>query len=498
MIGASTDETYALPCKHKNAVTYYLPRLFDVLPYQGAHQSCAKNEAESLISRHLTSSPDKLGVEDMQRLLAKWLKSHIGQLLPYTKQQVLARRSGRLKRRYEQGFRDAETKGLSGADTKVRAFVKLEKANVDQLTLKPPRMIQHRSTAYCATLAKWLMPVEKLVFSLDSKGAESGVEHRVFAKGMNSWQRAKRIVAMHRWSDTTWLLVDHKRFDSQLTAPVIKMEHYIYCQLLGENPELNWLLSQQINNKGVSMHGVRYAVTGTKMSGEYNTALGDSLVNYSLLRQWTEHLDAEIFVDGDDSVVAISTAALPNLDLQWFEKHGWVTKVDVVSGPPEAVEFCQSRPVEFTTGWRMTRNPIRLLARGVCTVKNYRGTGWYRYIKAGADCEAKCGQGVPVHQEFAKYLSRHTGGYAAKGVDYDEPYWSQFEPTFTGWVEIPERTRASYAEAWGITPTEQRRLERVLSVRDDSAHIARVVAAGPNERHAAIQSLSSWGLAPPC
>lgn len=327
---ASIDEHRTQCCNHKRALTYFLPRLTAELPYQTAFQACAENEAHAIVSRHACQTPAKRDVSYMSAL-GQWLKCHKGVVLPYTKDQVLARRSGRLRKRYELGFSLLERDGLRGADASVQAFVKFEKGDYNAAP-KPPRLIQHRSVKYCAALSKWLMPVEKLVFSLDAKGFVAGVAQRVFAKGMNSWQRAERISSMERWPDTTWFLVDHSRFDSQLTVPILKGEHAVYRLLCGHNSELDWLLNKQLDNRGWTHNGVKYTVKGTKMSGEYNTALGDSLVNYALLREWTREVDAEIFVDGDDSVVAVSTSHADKLDEGWFAARGWVTKVELAAG----------------------------------------------------------------------------------------------------------------------------------------------------------------------
>lgn len=501
MEGARLDCNNADPCKHRRVITYFLPRLAPWLPYQGAHQGCAQNEAWGLANRHITRTPAKSEVGWIMASLCEWLRGHRRGVRAYTPSQVLARRSGRLRRRYAAAFQSLTVWPLCPRDARVTAFVKFEKADLGSLSSKPPRLIQHRSPRYCAAISRFLMPIEKLVFALDHRGATCGVEGRVFAKGLNSWQRARRILAMKRWADTAWVLIDHSRFDSQLSREFIAAECDVYRFLLPDQ-EMSDLLRSQLRNTGRTRGGVRYTVTGTKMSGEYNTALGDSLCNYALLRTWTRDVDAELFVDGDDSVVAVSAEQLNLLDPAWFVQHGWNTKVEVVRGELERVEFCQSRPVWFPDGWRMTRNPTRLLSRGQCTVKNFRGDGWLRYIRACADCEAVCGVGTPVHQAYAQYLLKHAQGRSACKDAPDDSYKAQFEPRFVGWQEIHPETRASYHAAWGLTPSGQVALEREILARDDRQHTARLISAdGPYERDAVLRCLVQPGsmlLLPPC
>jgi hypothetical protein len=440
-------------------------------------EGCSRNEEYALRERHLTRMPykDPRAIARMMSRFSNLLPANT--VRPWSPKEVLAHRSSRLKRRYENAFASLEVEPLTLRDGRIEMFVKFEKEWADTIDAKAPRAIQFRTPRYTASISQYLMPIEKFIFSIDHQGYPCPLERRLFAKGMNSFQCARRLEAMHRWSNTAWILLDHSRFDANVTVDHIRWESKIYQRICaGPTNQLDWLMRQQLVNRGRTHSGLRYTCRGKKMSGEYNTSLGDSVINAALILDWTAGVDAEILVNGDDSVVAIQADDMARLDPAYFANNGWNTKVEVVYDFHQ-VEFCQMRPVEVQMGnWRMVRNPWRVMNRAICTIQRYHGVAWHGYLRAVADCEYYCNYGVPVLEAFAHYIRRHSLGHKAVALNDYAELRARLEPHIKYKVHEPTSTaRASLHLAWNITEAEQLVMENYFRTVDDLAHVQRLV-----------------------
>lgn len=477
-VGVAMLPTTQGVCRHKRVLHYVLPLLpFDGARYCAAFEGCARNEEYALRERHLMKTPDKdpVGVDAYMRPFAQMLPRAV--VDPWSPKQVLAHRSARLRKRYADAYDSLELNPLGPEDSRVSAFVKFEKEWADEIAGKTPRAIQYRTPRYTATLAQYLMPVEHALFKIDRHGHECGVEERLFAKGMNSFQVAKRLQAMHKWSNTKWILLDHSRFDANVTVDHIRWESKIYKRMVaGPTRELDELMRKQLFNRGRTGSGLRYTCHGKKMSGEYNTGLGDSAINAALILKWVEGTKAEVLVNGDDSVVAISTEDYHRLDMLYFDKMGWTTKIEVVHDFHQ-VEFCQSRPVEVQPGnWRMVRNPWRVLNRSICTIQRYHGEAWKGYLRAVAQCEYACNFGVPVLEAFSHYIRRHAGDAKAVKLPRHLAFRAKLEPDLKMRKLVTHAcARTSMALAWDMSEQEQLAIEQYLAAADHSEHVSRLI-----------------------
>jgi len=460
---------------HKCAMTQLLPRLESHrVIEQRAFHTCAENELSALYNRHLrvtpTVSPD--AAEQAFSVNYRWCKQYKGDQIAWTASQVLATRTGALLRRYKQAYDSLEITPVSENDSRVRMFVKLEKSNRMDYG-KAPRAIQYRSTRYTAQLARFLIPIDKLVFRKTAKSP--------FVKGMTSFERAKRIRAMDRWGDTVYLGLDHSKFDSHVSTSWLRAEHRFYSWL-NPDPELKQLLSSQCYNKCMSSSGIKYTSDGGRMSGEFNTSLGNNLINNAILgtvcsKLGVYQVDYDYILDGDDSIVALSRSRLSELGdvAEQCKILGMTTKVEEVSDDIQTVSFCQAKVVAVGDDtWRLVRAPERVLSRSLYTVRKLVPSTVERYIAAVADCELNCNDGVPVLYEFAKYLKRHSKG-AAVLEDRELSYKTKLE-THGFTLPITERARTSFAIAFDILPAEQLQLEAYYRSAVDVAWVEQLKA----------------------
>lgn len=486
------DGRGASPCKHRRCLTYIVPEFLEGIgAYQcSTWQGCACNEMFALTNRHILNTPF-VSTRKASAVCHPWLsvlkqEMLAGDIRKASVKMMLARMSGRTRKRYLNAFASLERYDVDEKDKKVKAFVKFEKG--DRLKIEDdavPRLIQYRSTRYTAALARYLYPVEHALFTVDMKGRLGApMKDRVYAKGMNSFDIATRLREMDRWDDTVWVLLDHSRFDSFMTTPWLKEEHKLYKLAYSNSdryigcPKLNELLKAQLRNNCVTIQGIRYRIDGKKMSGEYNTSLGDCYINSCIIYNWICGYDSEMLINGDDSVVAMSYRDYLKLDHSYFEKIGWKTKIEVVRSFPE-VEFCQCRPIEVKPGlWRMVRKPERVLSRGTSTIRKYFGVGWLRLLTSMGKCELAMNSGVPILQSFAQYLLRHGRGF--KPCVIDDPWTeirAKLEPFYQHprVFEITNEARVSFSLAFGIPPESQVFLEQYFDKLDSSHHVDRLV-----------------------
>lgn len=337
---------------------------------------------------------------------------------------------------------------------RVSAFVKVEKWQHDFLDLKPPRLIQYRTYEYCAELSRYLLAIEEKLWAFQERGLCP------FAKSMNTFRTASTIVSMAAdFEDPVFVLADHSKFDSCVTRPWIWLEHQFY-QTLMPSDTLDELMEMQYFNRCITKHGIRYECEGRKMSGEYNTSLGDTLINYCILKDVFSGVVHRLLLNGDDSVIVVERVDLESLDLsaELWAGYGFKTTWKVVD-TIEEVEFCQSSPIEVRPGvWRMVREPRRAISRSLISSKRYQGQAWYKLVAAMGHSELACGDGVPMMQAWGRALLR-----AAKGA---EPLATELsrrarlersldpEPK-----PITDRARVSFEAAFGIGRDEQLNFE---------------------------------------
>lgn len=421
------------------------------MPEIGTYQACWRNELASLYLRHLGDNPklDPKFLKDAARAAVKVVNQHVDR--KWTPEEVVAHKnSPAARKRYAKAFSELAETGLRPTDYNISAFIKVEKWNIGQLGVKPPRLIQYRSYRYGALLAQYLCPIEQAMWKTRVN------EVPVFAKGRNSYEVAAQLrQAWERCVDPVAVLIDHSRFDSSVMAEHIEMEEYAYLKMYPDD-QLADLMKRQKFNRCYTKGGIRYSCVARKMSGEYNTSLGDSFINFAVLL----HVFGETafyVINGDDSVVIVERASLREdvLDSGLWARYGFKSTVEVVADFG-SIEFCQSRPVNVDGEWRMVRNPWRAISRGTVSVKRYQGEAWRSLLASMAASEMACSDGVPMLQAWARYLDR-CSAYASP-LPGEITYRARLERKPKPRDVSPE-TRDSFAIAFGIPEDVQMAFE---------------------------------------
>jgi hypothetical protein len=230
------------------------------------------------------------------------------------------------------------------------------------------------------------------------------------------------------------------------------------------------LWKQTYVNKGRTKAGLRYKTRGTRMSGDMDTGLGNSIIMYLMLSQYlkTAGVRGSILVNGDDSLVVISRSSLHKvMDISIFKTFGFSMKFEVAYDIQQA-EFCQSRLVWTDYGPAMALNPLRCINRLAWTTKKYSSRHARQYVHTVALCNRAAHWGMPILYPLAdamKKLVKSEKEILMSTFDYE---WKEMLRRW--WRDkraatISIDTRLSYEQAWGISVHQQEQLERGLRVR---------------------------------
>ncbi|APG76122.1 hypothetical protein 2 [Beihai tombus-like virus 11] len=428
-------------CIHKR----FLSKIVDPnlnLPPIYADQGCIKNEYYCLLNRHLIPMmPTSVDV----------LKTCCSILIEISKELSVSKMSSkelidsrpvRMKRRY----RKALSLDLKRVHSRVNLFIKFEKKSDPD---KSPRAIQYRATPYTARLAKYIVPIEKALYKLRSR---LNHYHPMVAKGMNALERGEALWNMYQHYERPYVyLIDHSKFDSRVNKDLLQMEHSFYLDCYKGDRWLSYLLKQQIYNVGHSRNGLRYKCTARRMSGDANTALGNCLINYAILRAKFGP-EAIIYLDGDDSVVFMPR----KVDVD-FSDTGMESKVEIVREFSQ-IEFCQSKPVLTTHGWLMCREPLRAISRAIYKL-GAKPINWRDYLTTIGIGEGLCSPQMPIISKLAA-LFRSAGG------EY-KWYFSEYRLGVQKCVNRFENpnavSRVSFNDAFGIDCYSQLLMEEAIA-----------------------------------
>lgn len=366
---------------------------------------------------------------------------------------------------------------LNDMDCKISMFTKVEKLLVAPGgSLKTPRPIQYRGPRYNLVAARYLLAIEeKLYAALHVRNAA-----RLYtSKGLTTQARADLLLKL--WScrsNPMALCVDASRFDAHVRVEHLKEEQAFYKALFPRDRLLAWLLAKQLHNRGIGAFGSRYSRAGGRMSGDVNTALGNTLIQLMVLKTLCGDVECDIIAEGDDAIIFGDVDSLTRLAgciTQRAETVGFSLKVSTARWPEE-LEYCSSRPIEVQSGdWVSVRGwpkPLlsdHLTARPVASerAKNEKA-------RTMAVCFAHQYTGIPVYSALAKYQL----SWAKPGkLDpwYDRHFWLQTlgaswsvrRPVIAAGMESvpasPSRiARDSFALAFDVSPSEQIGMEREL------------------------------------
>nr|WKV33690.1 MAG: RNA-dependent RNA polymerase [Riboviria sp.] len=361
---------------------------------------------------------------------------------PLSYKQVVETYSGGKKKIYEAARLRVESGSFCKKWAKVRMFVKPDKYSTCKIKDKVPRAIQYRRPEYNLCIARFLRPIEKVLFNMQSKG------RRWFAKGRSLQQRASDILYIYNSFDNPVIYnLDYAKFDSCVTIPHLKMLHKFYLSIFPSRTLYN-LLQHQLHNVGFSQQGLRYSVDGTRMSGDYDTSLGNSLLNLLVILMLSEYHGVQIhaYIDGDDALLFTENTS-KEITADMFRCYGLEAELERVD--LAGLEFCQTKLIRSSPP-TMARNPIKVISNLAVSINNFDRVTWPKIFKGKVVCEFWANQGVPYVCDYMKSLLDEKVTYRVPQEDARR--WHMVKDHKKA-VVTPQAYDDLY-NAWGFGPLE--------------------------------------------
>lgn len=469
---------------HRYLVSYLGPDLYE--QFSGT----VGNARAAVLSRVLCDVPT--AVEEKIQELMRWAKKQ-GRRLgfrmgePWTDDQIESwiLSLPRAKReRYHEAFLSLKERPFEPADAKVKCFVKSELTKRKAGRFYKPRMIQFRSARFLVHIARYIKPIEEVVYHLKNFFTKAGPE---CAKKMNVQKRGESLQRIaNAVADPILAGLDCTAFDAHINSDLLDVEFAFYKAMAASagwgrchiGTMMRALRLQKKNHvSGTFPDGmISYTVTGNRMSGDLNTALGNTVIMCLALTHALRQLGVQgfgILDDGDDCTLIVPGAHVRGTDFpaqlqaRFFE-YGLTLKVDQFEPLVhlEQIEFCQSRPVAMGNSYVMVRDFRKVFATTTC------GSRWHvdfasfrKYCAAVGVGDGILNEGVPVLQAWFAYMRRIAGGAKPAEEIFDNTYRYQREQLTGGprEVHIAPNTRASFALAFQLSPLDQVVLEEKIT-----------------------------------
>jgi hypothetical protein len=370
---------------------------------------------------------------------------------------------------------------------KVVTFIKKEWIPLIFGKFYKPRVIQFRKPEFLAHMYPWYKPMEHVIYS--GRYLFNSRQARTCAKGRNHHDRIKDLVEqVSRINDCHFVGLDGSAFDAHVSQEAVDMEWQWYHEVArsaGWSKEVRKLMHQQHvaqrTNKcsaRVNDGKVSYTVKGNRMSGDLNTAGGNSILMelFTAIFFWVHGVPDEdwgMYVDGDDTCVFVAgrwVHLIPLLSQHFrdFNQEVKVTDVRRVSiDNMEPIEFCQCRPVKVNGHWRLVRDPwkqVNVYTRSHRWLKNTDLAK--RYFSTISPPEMIINIGVPITAIFYATLNALGEGKKELNSVARNFYRKSVADSTVLAAAIEEKpsweTRESFSRAWGISPGQQLEYESLL------------------------------------
>lgn len=390
---------------------------------------------------------------------------------PFSTEQFVECYEGRRRAVYEKAADSLKAKAVTRRDSYLSTFVKAEKINFTAKNDPAPRVIQPRGPRYNVSVGVYLKRIEHALYHrVDGVWGETTI-----MKGHNA--EASGRILRQKWDsfrDPVAVGLDASRFDQHVSADALRWEHSVYLQFFRgtDRAHLRRLLEWQLVNKGFGRArdgAIKYQVSGCRMSGDMNTGLGNCLLMCAMVYAYLRDvgLVAKLANNGDDCVLFMERRDLPKLAglRGWFRRLGFTMKQEDAVDTFERLEFCQTQPVETTTGWLMVRKHGIAQAKDAHTVFPLRDrTTFERYWSSVGQCGLSLTGGVPVQEQF--YAALNCGAPTISAAPQLESGFARLAKGMNRQMgHIGPEARASYWKAFGVLPDHQMAIEEAIRER---------------------------------
>lgn len=460
-------------CTHSKRFTELaVPPISEYLWQPVMHSNCIANQIVAVRNRILAKMPQPTA-DGLQRLsrTARKLSKLLPSPCPEPLGQFAMQYTGAKRARYLAAAELVKRDGIDRRHAGITMFVKSERMDPTAKINPDPRPIQFRDARYCVALASYLKPLEHALYNMKTSKFPNLGPTRLVGKGLNQSERANILRRKwERFAKPCCFGIDASRFDQHVSKALLKIEHAVYRSRYN-SPELDQLLSWQLENKCSSRLGLRYVTNGRRMSGDMNTALGNCvlMLAMAITVYGSFGVPYDLFDDGDDCLVLCDASHAPQLiaaTKPMFLDFGMEMKIESVAYDFAQISWCQSSPIKTDVGWKFVRSPIKTMSCALTSTKWAGMTELMRkqYLAGIADCELILNQGVPVLWEYAKALKRNSQGAKARYFESDGEYIRYLrERKVKQSICVTTEARFTFEQAFGIPIDQQLAWEKALS-----------------------------------
>jgi hypothetical protein len=380
----------------------------------------------------------------------------------WTEEQVVASYVGSQKTRYQNALDSLRRKPFSRDDAVVATFLKAEKINFSAKKDPAPRVIQPRDPRFNLVFGKYIKPAEHLIY----KALGKLYKYPCVAKGFNAAQTGDII--HKKWmlfKSPAAISLDASRFDQHVSVDALRYTHKVYRRFMrGEDLERCLNLMYVNRGRASCKDGfMTYKKTGSRMSGDMDTALGNCVLMVAMTYSLCQELGIrhEVMDNGDDITVFMEDdqkARFLEAVPEWYASLGFDMKVEGVVKVLEEVEFCQTKPVHRGDQYVMVRL-LTSLNKDLTTLVSPETLGkWFRAI---GECGLALTDGMPIYGSYYKWLCR-MGNSSNMRL---HPLWRcgmvnlTHNMYYTG-RGVSDLARHSFQKAFGVSPYRQLLLEQ--------------------------------------
>jgi hypothetical protein len=250
-------------------------------------------------------------------------------------------------------------------------------------------MIQARNITFNIEYGRYIKPIEDCI----GKRVQIG-------KGTNNEIASKiyKLSKIYKY----YTECDHTTFDAHVTTEMLRLTHTFYQACYKHDKCLRQLSNKTINNNCKTRDNIKYRVRGTRMSGDVDTSLGNSLINYAILKEVVSRLvgKCEVIVNGDDSIIFTKKPIDTRLLSEELKIFNMESKVQESSANIHTVEFCRQKLVINSVGVpTLMINPKRLIDIYGMTYKQQ--SDYLEYLRQVCVCNIA----INVTNPLAQYWS---------------------------------------------------------------------------------------------
>jgi len=386
-----------------------------------------------------------------------------------TRSQVVDCYRGPKRRVYEDAMLSLQRETLTEEDSRLTSFVKYGKQDVS----KAARIINPRNPRYNLELGRFLKHAEHHYFTAINRAFGNRTRSTVI-KGFNADVSAAILrEKWDRFDDPVALGLDATKFDMHVSIPALKYEHSFYRALFPGSRRLSDLLRWQLVNRGTAYlpdGNIKFKMYGTRSSGDLNTSLGNCIIMCGLIHAYLteKRVHAELANNGDDCVLFMERVDLQRFMVGfdgWFKRKGFSIVLEEPVYMFERIDFCQTRPVLLSTGWRMLRTHDAVMTKDpMCLVPITSNKAYRKWLGAVGECGTIATTGCPVqHAFYQKFVDEGVKASRAH-IDYVYRGASMLQKIDgLAAATVDARSRVSYYYAFGVLPDSQIEIENYYS-----------------------------------